>query len=313
MNLPRSELTKPSSWKNSIFGFRVLSTLEKRICGAPRTEDWIWDSENPRFWKYRSTDCGFSGDLTREEKRVETDWAFLGWKFRVSIRKLRRLKFEFWVLGSEEKKREKMVFAAAIPTALPAALPIPFHSPSPFPSVTNTGLLPRSSQATATSPPSPVRQQQSPPHVVFPSPLTACSLLSEMAARILSSLEETPKQPTVTPPARPSTAKQGQKQMAPPLLPHTESTLRQPRVDKEKDVSIVATPFAHSLNYDGVWEDVDFNPKTIFLLAVTPKDTLKMLSDKICDRFGLNCDAVDMKFSTLLSGTVVEMSFDADF
>ncbi|KAK0572484.1 hypothetical protein LWI29_032189 [Acer saccharum] len=55
------------------------------------------------------------------------------------------------------------------------------------------------------------------------------------------------------------------------------------------------------VNYDGVWEDVDFNPKTIFLLAVTPKDTLKTLSDKICDRFGLNCDAVDMKFSTLLS------------
>ncbi|KAK0591148.1 hypothetical protein LWI29_036221 [Acer saccharum] len=67
------------------------------------------------------------------------------------------------------------------------------------------------------------------------------------------------------------------------------------------------------VNYDGVWEDVDFNPKTIFLLAVTPKDTLKTLSDKICDRFGLNCDAVDMKFSTLLSGTVVQMSFDADF
>ncbi|KAK0585631.1 hypothetical protein LWI29_029992 [Acer saccharum] len=61
------------------------------------------------------------------------------------------------------------------------------------------------------------------------------------------------------------------------------------------------------VNYDGVWEDVDFNPKTIFLLAVTPKDTLKTLSDKICDRFGLNCDAVDMKFSTLLSGTVVQM------
>ncbi|KAK0590058.1 hypothetical protein LWI29_022236 [Acer saccharum] len=49
------------------------------------------------------------------------------------------------------------------------------------------------------------------------------------------------------------------------------------------------------VNYDGVWEDVDFNPKAIFLLAVTPKDTLKTLSDKICDRFGLNCDAVDMK------------------
>ncbi|KAK0593977.1 hypothetical protein LWI29_031153 [Acer saccharum] len=62
------------------------------------------------------------------------------------------------------------------------------------------------------------------------------------------------------------------------------------------------------VNYDGVWEDVDFNPKTIFLLAVTPKDTLKTLSDKICDRFGLNCDAVDMKFSTLLSGTVVQMN-----
>ncbi|KAK0586076.1 hypothetical protein LWI29_000548 [Acer saccharum] len=61
------------------------------------------------------------------------------------------------------------------------------------------------------------------------------------------------------------------------------------------------------VNYDGVWEDVHFNPKSIFLLAVTPKDTLKTLSDKICDRFGLNCDAGDMKFSTLLSGTVVEM------
>ncbi|KAK0570407.1 hypothetical protein LWI29_000718 [Acer saccharum] len=74
-------------------------------------------------------------------------------------------------------------------------------------------------------------------------------------------------------------------------------------------------PYGHVryVNYDGVWEDVDFNPKTIFLLAVTPKDTLKTLSDKICDLFGLNCDAVDMKFSTLLSGTVVEMSFDADF
>ena len=67
------------------------------------------------------------------------------------------------------------------------------------------------------------------------------------------------------------------------------------------------------VNYDGVWEDVHFNPKSIFLLAVTPKDTLKTLSDKICDQFGLNCDAVDMKFSTLLSGTVVEMSFDANF
>ncbi|KAK0607557.1 hypothetical protein LWI29_016641 [Acer saccharum] len=63
------------------------------------------------------------------------------------------------------------------------------------------------------------------------------------------------------------------------------------------------------VNYDGVWEDVDFNPKTIFLLAVTPKDTLKTLSDKICERFGLNCDAVDMKFSALLSGTVVKLRF----
>ena len=67
------------------------------------------------------------------------------------------------------------------------------------------------------------------------------------------------------------------------------------------------------VNYDGVWADVEFNPKSIFFLAVTPKDTLRSLSDKICDRFGLNCDSVDMKFSTLLSGTVVEMDFDDDF
>lgn len=67
------------------------------------------------------------------------------------------------------------------------------------------------------------------------------------------------------------------------------------------------------VNYDGVWEDVEFNPKSVFFLAVTPNDTLKTLADKICVRFGLNRDAVDMKFSTLLSGTVVEMSLDADF
>ena len=67
------------------------------------------------------------------------------------------------------------------------------------------------------------------------------------------------------------------------------------------------------VNYDGVWEDVEFNPKATFFTAVTPNDTLKTLSDKICDRFGLNCEAVDMKFSVLLSGTVVQMSFDADF
>ena len=63
------------------------------------------------------------------------------------------------------------------------------------------------------------------------------------------------------------------------------------------------------VNYDGVWEDVEFNPKSVFFLAMTPKDTLKTLADKICVRFGLNRDAVVMKFSTLLSGTVVEMNF----
>ena len=67
------------------------------------------------------------------------------------------------------------------------------------------------------------------------------------------------------------------------------------------------------VNYDWAWEDVEFNPKSIFFLAVTPNDTLKTLADKICNRFGLNCDAVDMKFSTLLSSTVVEMSFNVDF
>ena len=72
-----------------------------------------------------------------------------------------------------------------------------------------------------------MRQQQSPPPAVLSSSPTARSPLSEMAARavrILSSLEETQRKPTVTPPTRPTMAKQAQKQMAHSPLPPTRST-----------------------------------------------------------------------------------------
>ncbi|KAK1586239.1 hypothetical protein Q3G72_000458 [Acer saccharum] len=108
-----------------------------------------------------------------------------------------------------------LAYPPTLPTTLPIALLVALHvpspSPSPSPSITNTGILPRSSQATFSPLPSPVRQQQSPPPAVLPSPPTVRSLLSEMAmraTRILSSSGETQKQSTITPHARPNMAKQ---------------------------------------------------------------------------------------------------------
>ncbi|KAK3212289.1 hypothetical protein Dsin_016995 [Dipteronia sinensis] len=66
------------------------------------------------------------------------------------------------------------------------------------------------------------------------------------------------------------------------------------------------------VNYDVQWKDGQFNPKSIFFLSVTPEETLKILADKICDQFVLNCDAVDFKISTKIDGYVVEMSNDSD-
>ncbi|KAK0603675.1 hypothetical protein LWI29_007425 [Acer saccharum] len=110
-----------------------------------------------------------------------------------------------------ESNESLTTLPTTLPIALLVALHVPSPSPSPSPSITNTGILPRSSQATVSLLPSPVRQQQSPPPAVLPSPPTVRSLLSEMAmraTRILSSSGETQKQSTITPHARPDMAKQ---------------------------------------------------------------------------------------------------------
>lgn len=66
------------------------------------------------------------------------------------------------------------------------------------------------------------------------------------------------------------------------------------------------------VNYDGEWEDGQFNPKAVFFLSVTLKETLKTLGEKICSRFGLNCDEVEFKISTRIDGSIVEMIYDLD-
>lgn len=66
------------------------------------------------------------------------------------------------------------------------------------------------------------------------------------------------------------------------------------------------------VNYDGQWEDGQFNPKDVFFLSVTVKETLKTLAEKICRRLGLNCDEVDFKISTRIDGSIVEMIYDLD-
>ncbi|KAK0581204.1 hypothetical protein LWI29_011296 [Acer saccharum] len=66
------------------------------------------------------------------------------------------------------------------------------------------------------------------------------------------------------------------------------------------------------MNYDGQWEDGQFNPKAVFFLSVTVKETLKTLAEKICSRFGLNYDEVDFKISTRIDGSIVEMIYDLD-
>ncbi|KAK0607517.1 hypothetical protein LWI29_016168 [Acer saccharum] len=66
------------------------------------------------------------------------------------------------------------------------------------------------------------------------------------------------------------------------------------------------------VNYDGQWEDGQFNPKAVFFLSVTVKETLKTLAEKICSRFGLNSDGVDFKISTRIDGSIVEMIYDLD-
>ncbi|KAK0608898.1 hypothetical protein LWI29_037668 [Acer saccharum] len=66
------------------------------------------------------------------------------------------------------------------------------------------------------------------------------------------------------------------------------------------------------VNYDGQWEDGQFNPKAVFFLSVTVKETLKTLAEKICSRFGLNSDEVDFKISTRIDGSIVEMIYDLD-
>ncbi|KAK0592865.1 hypothetical protein LWI29_026845 [Acer saccharum] len=66
------------------------------------------------------------------------------------------------------------------------------------------------------------------------------------------------------------------------------------------------------VNYNGKWEDGQFNPKAVFFLSVIVKETLKTLAEKICIRFGLNSDVVDFKISTRIDGSVVEMIYDLD-
>ncbi|KAK0585260.1 hypothetical protein LWI29_025723 [Acer saccharum] len=66
------------------------------------------------------------------------------------------------------------------------------------------------------------------------------------------------------------------------------------------------------VNYDRQWEDGQFNPKVVFFLSVTVKETLKTLAEKICSRFGLNFDEVDFKISTRIDGSIVEMIYDLD-
>ncbi|KAK0607866.1 hypothetical protein LWI29_021730 [Acer saccharum] len=66
------------------------------------------------------------------------------------------------------------------------------------------------------------------------------------------------------------------------------------------------------VNFDGQWEDGQFNPKAVFFLSVTVKETLKTLAEKICSRFGLNSDEVDFKISTRIDGSIVEMIYDLD-
>ncbi|KAK0604323.1 hypothetical protein LWI29_014518 [Acer saccharum] len=66
------------------------------------------------------------------------------------------------------------------------------------------------------------------------------------------------------------------------------------------------------VNYDGQWEDGQFNPKAVFFLSMTVKETLKTLAEKICSRFGLNSDEVDFKISTRIDGSIVEMIYDLD-
>ncbi|KAK0584686.1 hypothetical protein LWI29_017106 [Acer saccharum] len=66
------------------------------------------------------------------------------------------------------------------------------------------------------------------------------------------------------------------------------------------------------LNYNGQWEDGQFNPKAVFFLSVTVKETLKTLAEKICSQFGLNSDEVDFKISTRIDGSIVEMIYDLD-
>ncbi|KAK0585963.1 hypothetical protein LWI29_037036 [Acer saccharum] len=66
------------------------------------------------------------------------------------------------------------------------------------------------------------------------------------------------------------------------------------------------------VNYDGQWEDGQFNPKAVFFLSVTVKETLKTLAEKICSRFGLNSDEVEFKISTRIDGSIVEMIYDLD-
>ncbi|KAK0571577.1 hypothetical protein LWI29_018330 [Acer saccharum] len=66
------------------------------------------------------------------------------------------------------------------------------------------------------------------------------------------------------------------------------------------------------MNYNGQWEDGQFNPKAVFFLSMTLEETLKTLTEKICSRFGLNCDEVDFKISTRIDGSIVEMIYDLD-
>ncbi|KAK0602206.1 hypothetical protein LWI29_031369 [Acer saccharum] len=64
------------------------------------------------------------------------------------------------------------------------------------------------------------------------------------------------------------------------------------------------------VNYDGQWEDRQFNLKAVFFLSVTVKETLKTLAEKICSRFGLNSDEVDFKISTRIDGSILRSLVD---
>ncbi|KAK0575813.1 hypothetical protein LWI29_007556 [Acer saccharum] len=81
---------------------------------------------------------------------------------------------------------------------------------------------------------------------------------------------------------------------------------------KDNALKIIRLQEYGSVELQWKWEDGQFNPKAVFFLSVTVKETLKTLAEKICSQFGLNSDEVDFKISTRIDGSIVEMIYDLD-